>query len=288
MTSGNWLGYALFSTVAWGVWGAFTGVPSENGFPDTLTYIVWALTMILPAAWAMHKVGWRLKRDPRSITLGLAIGLLGAGGQLLLFHAVTIGPTYLIFPIVSLSPAVTIVLSFLLLRERTGWLGIAGIALAILSLPLFDYSPQAGAHVGPWFTLALAIMAAWGLQAYYIKLANATMDAESIFAYMTLTALLLMPVAWSLTDFSKPVYLGLSGPYLAAAIQVLNAVGALLLVYAFRHGKALVVSPLINAGAPLLTTAIALGVAGAMPGPYKLAAALFALLGAVLLSLQPE
>jgi drug/metabolite transporter (DMT)-like permease len=288
VTSGNWLGYALFSTVAWGVWGAFTGVPSENGFPDTLTYIIWALTMILPAAWAMHKVSWRLKRDPRSIALGLAIGLLGAGGQLLLFHAVTIGPTYLIFPIVSLSPAVTVVLSFLLLRERTGWLGIAGIALAVLALPLFDYSPEAGAHVGLWFALALAIMAAWGLQAYYIKLANATMDAESIFAYMTLTALLLMPVAWSLTDFSKPVYLGLSGPYLAAAIQVLNAVGALLLVYAFRYGKALVVSPLINAGAPLLTTAIALGVAGAMPGPFKLAAALFALLGAVLLSLQPE
>lgn len=288
MTSGNWLGYALFSTIAWGVWGAFTGVPSENGFPDTLTYIVWALTMILPAAWAMSRVGWRLKCDSRSVALGLAIGLLGAGGQLLLFHAVTLGPTYLIFPIVSLSPAVTIVLSFLLLRERTGWLGMAGIVLAILALPLFDYSPEEGAHVGLWFALALGIMAAWGLQAYYIKLANATMDAESIFAYMTLTALLLMPVAWYLTDFSKPVYLGLSGPYLAAAVQVLNAVGALLLVYAFRYGKALVVSPLINAGAPLLTTAIALGVAGAMPGPYKLAAAVFALLGAVLLSLQPE
>ena len=287
MTSANWLGYALFSTVAWGVWGAFTGVPSENGFPDTLTYIVWALTMILPAAWAMSRVGWRLKRDRRSVALGLAIGLLGAGGQLLLFHAVTLGPTYLIFPIVSLSPAVTIVLSFLLLRERTGWLGMAGIVLAVLALPLFDYSPQDGGHVGLWFALALGIMAAWGLQAYYIKLANASMDAESIFAYMTLTALLLMPVAWYLTDFSKPVYLGLSGPYLAAAVQVLNAVGALLLVYAFRYGKALVVSPLINAGAPLLTTAIALGVAGAMPGPYKLAAALFALLGAVLLSLQP-
>jgi len=37
---------------------------------------------------------------------------------------------------------------------------------------------------------------------------------------------------------------------------------ALLLVYAFRYGKAIVVSPLVNAGAPLLTALIALGVAG--------------------------
>jgi drug/metabolite transporter (DMT)-like permease len=288
VTSGNWLGYALITTVAWGVWGAFTGLPSENGFPDTLTYIVWALTMILPASWAMGKVGWRVKHDARSVALGLAIGLLGAGGQLLLFRAVTMGPTYLIFPIVSLSPAVTIVLSFLLLRERTGRLGLAGIVLAVVSLPLFDYSPEEGAHVGAWFFLSLGIMAAWGLQAFYIKLANATMDAESIFAYMTLTGLLLIPGAWVLTDFSKPVYLGLSGPYLAAVIQMLNAVGALLLVYAFRHGKAIVVSPLVNAGAPLLTTAIALGLAGTLPGPFKLAAAVFALAGAVLLSLQPE
>ena len=35
-------------------------------------------------------------------------------------------------------------------------------------------------------------------------------------------------------------------PWLAAAIQVLNAVGALTLVYAFRHGKAIVVE--VSAG----------------------------------------
>ncbi len=91
-----------------------------------------------------------------------------------------------------------------------------------------------------------------------------------------------------LTDFSKPVHLGLSGPWLAAAIQVLNAVGALSLVYAFRYGKAIVVSPLVNAGAPLLTSLISLAVAATLPGPYKLAALVLALGGALLLSLQPE
>jgi len=289
MISTAWLQYALLTTLSWGVWGAFTGVPSEHGFPDTLTYVVWALTMIAPAVWALQRAAGGLQRDRRAVVLGLTIGLLGAGGQMLLFRAVTLGPTYLIFPIISLSPVVTIGLSLLLLRERTGRLGTAGIIFAVLSLPLFDYSPESGAHgAGTWFYLALVIMLAWGLQAYFIKLANATMSAESIFAYMMLSGLVFIPVAFALTDFSRPVQLGLWGPWLAAAIQILNAVGALLLVYAFRYGKAIVVSPLVNAGAPLLTAVISLAVAGALPGPYKLAGIALALLGALLLSLQPE
>ena len=53
-----------------------------------------------------------------------------------------------------------------------------------------------------------------------------------------------------MTDFSQPINYGRGGPWLAAATQILNAVGALTLVYAFRYGKAIVVSPLTNAGAP--------------------------------------
>jgi drug/metabolite transporter (DMT)-like permease len=288
-TSGIWLRYALLTTLMWGVWGAFTGLPSEHGFPDTLTYVVWALTMIAPAIWAMRHAKLPLQRDARSVMLGLAIGLLGAGGQMLLFRAVTLGPTYLVFPIVSLSPVVTILLSLLLLRERTGKLGVAGIVLAVISLPLFDYSPgTAVGHSGSWFVMALAVMLAWGLQAYFMKLANATMSAESIFTYMMVTGLLFIPFALALTDYSQPINLGLSGPWLAAGIQMLNAVGALLLVYAFRYGKAIVVSPLVNAGAPLLTSLISLVIAGALPGPYKLAGIALALGGALLLSLQPE
>jgi drug/metabolite transporter (DMT)-like permease len=249
--------------------------------------VVWSLTMIAPALYVLARAKSRLQHDPRSLLVGLAIGLLGAGGQMLLFRALTVGPTYLIFPIVSLSPAVTILLSLAFLGERTGKLGVAGIALALASLPLFDYAPESGVHFGLWFVLSLLIMAAWGLQAYYIKVANATMDAESIFVYMTLSGIVLIPGALLLTDFSKPIYMGLSGPYLAAGIQILNAVGALLLVYAFRYGKAIVVSPLVNAGAPLLTTVIALGMVGTLPSGLKLLAVILALAGAVLLSTQP-
>lgn len=284
-----WLLYAMTTLLLWGVWGAFAGLPSANGLPETLNYVVWSLTMIPPALIVLSRGGQPLLRDRRSVTLGLAIGLLGAGGQLLLFHAVRIGPPYLIFPIISLSPALTIALSFALLRERTGLLGLVGIVLALLSLPLFDYRADGeAAGYGSWFAMALAILAAWGVQAYVIKLANATMDAASIFFYMMLSGLLLSPVALAMTDFSQPINYSLDGPGLAAVIQVLNAIGALTLVYAFRYGKAIIVSPLVNAGAPLLTALLSLLLAGGMPSSYKVAGIVLALTAALLLAVQPE
>lgn len=284
-----WLLYALTTLLLWGVWGALAGLPSANGVPETLNYVVWSLTMIPPALFVLSRSGQPLLRDRRSVTLGLCIGLLGAGGQLLLFHAVRVGPPYLIFPIISLSPALTIALSFALLRERTGMLGLLGIALALLSLPLFDYRAEGEpTGYGSWFAMAIAILAAWGLQAYVIKLANASMDAASIFFYMMLSGLLLSPVALAMTDFSQPINYSLDGPGLAAAIQILNAIGALTLVFALRYGKAIIVSPLINAGAPLLTALLSLALAGAMPGPYKIAGIVLALSAALLLAMQPE
>jgi uncharacterized membrane protein len=284
-----WLIYALATTVLWGVWGAFTGISALRGFPDTLVYCVWALTMIVPALVVLARAGWTVEHDARSIIYGLIIGLLGAGGQMLLFYTVNIGPTYLIFPIISLSPVVTIALSFLLLRERTNWVGILGIILALIALPMFDLSLSGGdSGHGGWFVCALFIMLAWGLQAYFMKSANRTMRAESIFFYMTVTGLALVPVAMMMTDWSKPVNMGADGPWLAAAIQMLNAIGALTLVFAFRHGKAIVVSPLTNAGAPLLTAVISLAVLGVVPAPLKIVGLVLATIAAILLAITPE
>lgn len=41
-----WLFYAIITTVFWGVWGAFIEIPEKAGFPATLGYVVWSLTMI--------------------------------------------------------------------------------------------------------------------------------------------------------------------------------------------------------------------------------------------------
>ena len=287
--SRRWLMFAFLTVALWGVWGAFAGISAQRGFPETLVYCVWALTMILPAVIVMHRAKWRLDRDPKSVLYGLLIGLTGAGGQMVLFYAVTTGPAYLIFPIISLSPLITILMSLVLLKERTSRLGALGAVLALIALPLFDFSPQgfSFAQGGTGFPLALIIMACWGVQAYFMKLANNRMSAESIFFYMMLSGLLLVPVALAMTDFSKPINWGPDGPWLAAGIQILNAIGALALVYAFRHGKAIVVAPLTNAGAPLVTAVIALLIAGVVPGDLKMIGLALAFVAAALLASAP-
>lgn len=289
-SSRAWLINALVTVVLWGVWGAFSGISPQRGFPETLVYCVWALTMIPPALIVLWQNGWRLDRSPRAIAYGAAIGLLGAGGQMVLFYAVARGPAYLIFPIISLSPVITIALSFLFMGERTGKLGVIGILLALLALPTFDFAPGAGdaGQGAVWLIPALVVMACWGVQAYFMKSANAIMSAESIFFYMMLTGLILVPVAWAMTDFGKPINMGLDGPWLAAAIQLLNAIGALTLVFAFRYGKAIIVAPLTNAGAPLATAMISLVVLGVLPGPLKIVGIVLALCASLLLAIEPD
>lgn len=284
-----WLLNALSTVALWGVWGAFSGLSPQRGFPETLVYCVWALTMVPPALIVLALAKWRLDLTPTAVLHGLAVGLLGAGGQMILFYAVARGPAYLIFPVISLSPIITIALSFLILGERTGRLGVVGIALALAALPLFDFAPVGEAdRTSAWLLPALAVMVCWGVQAYFMKAANALMSAESIFFYMMLTGLMLAPVAWAMTSATQTVNWGLDGPWLAAGIQVLNAMGALTLVFAFRYGKAIVVAPLTNAGAPLTTAIISLTLLGVMPGPLKLLGIALAAIAAVLLALEPD
>ena len=83
-----WLFHAALTVVCWGVWGALIEIPEKAGFPETLGYCVWALTMIIPGVIVLLKEG-RLDTTHSTVTYGMIIGLLGAAGQLLLFAALS-------------------------------------------------------------------------------------------------------------------------------------------------------------------------------------------------------
>ncbi len=70
-----WLLFALITTLFCGVWGALIEIPEKAGFPATLGYVVWSLTMIIPALIALKRTGWKLEKDRKAIWYGLLIGL---------------------------------------------------------------------------------------------------------------------------------------------------------------------------------------------------------------------
>lgn len=286
--SKHWLLFAVITTTFWGIWGALIEIPEKAGFPATLGYSVWALTMIPPAIVALRIIRWKLDYDLPSIAFGSIIGLLGAGGQLILFQALRTGPAYLVFPIISLSPMVTILLAYWFLQERTSTRGWLGIALALAAIPLLSYqeAEDQATRGYLWLILALIVFAAWGAQAFVMRFANRTMRAESIFFYMMVTGITLIPFALLMTDFAQPINWGFNGPVLTALIQSLNSIGALCLVYAFRYGKAMIVAPVTNALAPVITVVISLMIYGVLPSSPIATGMVLAIVAALLLALE--
>ena len=282
---GTWLIYAIITTVFWGVWGAFIEIPEKAGFPATLGYSVWALSMIPCALVALYIIRWKLEYNRRSILLGSTVGLLGAGGQLLLFQALRDGPAYLVFPLISLFPVVTILLSTTLLQERATRRHWTGIAIALVAIAFLSYQEPTTQHSGGylWLLLAVIVFIMWGVQAFAMKFSNEEMKAESIFFYMMVTGVLLIPVALWMTDFSQDINWGWKGPYLAGLIHILNSVGALTLVYALRYGKSIIVVPLTGLS-PVITVVLSLIIYAVVPGPMLLVGIVLALIAIFLLS----
>ncbi len=290
MKNKPWLIFALVTTVFWGVWGALIEIPEKAGFPATLGYSVWALTMLIPAYVVLKKINWKIEFDKRAVWLGSLIGFTGAGGQLILFQALRTGPAYLVFPFISLSPVITILLSIIFLKERASKRGWIGIITALIAIPLLSYQPPNDGNSSGfmWIILALLVFLAWGFQAFVMKFANKTMKGESIFFYMTITGIILIPFAVMMTDFSQPINWGWDGPVFTAGIQLLNAIGALTLVFAFRYGKAIIVSPLVNAVAPIITVILSLIIYSVIPHPIIIAGIVLAVFSVFLLAVEGE
>jgi drug/metabolite transporter (DMT)-like permease len=285
----SWIVYATLLVVFWGVWGAFSSQPNTRyGYPNEMIYIIWAFTMLIPAYFALR--GKRFDRRPAAALWGLLAGLTGAGGQLLLFQALADGPAYLIFPVVSLSPVITVLMAMVLLRERMARMAVGGVVAALAAIVLLSIPGGGGgthSH-GPWLLMAILICVAWGAQAFCMrKAALIGVNDATTFGWMTISGLLLVPVAFAMMG-GLPSGAPWQAPALTAVTQVLNAVGALFLVMALSRGKASVVAPVTNALAPVLTIVLSLAVYRTLPNVWGAIGIVLALAGSTLMVYSDE
>jgi drug/metabolite transporter (DMT)-like permease len=180
-------------------------------------------------------------------------------------------------------------MALVLLRERIPRLAMFGAVAALVAVVLFSVSDGDGsASGGVWLLLAIVVCVAWGVQAYFMrKAATVGVNDATTFTWMTISGLLLVPIAiWMAGGLALDA--PSQAPTLAAVTQLLNAVGALFLVMAFSRGKASIVAPTTNALAPVLTVILSLIVYQKVPSVYATIGILLAIVGSTLMVYADE
>ncbi|VDZ60927.1 EamA-like transporter family [Serratia odorifera] len=245
--------------------------------------------MLIPCYFALR--GQRFDTSGTAILYGCLIGFTGAGGQLLLFKTLAMG-----------APRLSGIPNHFHLSchhgadvagaaEGTGKpAGGLGVLLALLSIVMFSISSGDGDRDGGllWLLYSVVICVAWGVQAFFMKRAsNLGVADSSLFGYMTLTGILLAPVAWLMLADKGASY-PLMATLATACIQVLNAVGALCLVMALSRGKATIIAPCTNALAPVLTAVISLIIYQSMPSSWAIVGIVLAISGSTMMVYSEE
>lgn len=132
MNQSSWIPFSVLVVCFLGIWAAYSAYPATQYGTDEMIYIVWSVSMIIPTIMALRKD--KFDFSLKALKYGLISGLTATGGQLLLFKALTMGPAYIVFPITSLQPAITVLLAVIFLKEKLSKLAVVGLILALLSV----------------------------------------------------------------------------------------------------------------------------------------------------------
>lgn len=133
----NWLGFSLLALGLWGVWG-FLGKVAAQNLPSPAVYLLTISGHLVVVAYllvtGLGPVSWQ----PWSIAAALGSGIAMAVALLFFLEALARGPALVVVPLTALYPAVTVVLSWLFLREALTLRHLVGLALALAAVWLLS------------------------------------------------------------------------------------------------------------------------------------------------------
>lgn len=241
----KWFLFCLLAVLFWGSWavipkklGSMTA--SEQQAASTLGIVPVLLVLVF------SKRLLRGERKLRGGTIAFAAGVLSGLGNLAYYAAIGEGGSKasVLAPLTALYPVVVVVLAMIFLGERPSWLQLAGIALALASIYLFNplKSPDDLFHFAGGAP-AFAAIGLWAVSATLQKVASNGISSELaticfLGAFIPLGGFLIAtrPMEWHLplSTWGWVTLLGLT-----------FGVGNLLYLAAFEAGaKAAIAAPL--------------------------------------------
>ena len=128
-----WLWYALLCIFWWGLWGFLSKVGSASANPLQMQ-ILFTLGMLPVAVGMLLQMRWKLDRNVGGASYGILSGVATGLGTLGYYAALHQQDASVVTPITGLFPLLTVVLAFIVLRERLNKVQVGGIVLALASI----------------------------------------------------------------------------------------------------------------------------------------------------------
>jgi transporter family protein len=131
---------SIATVLLWGSWGLESKIIVDRISP-WMNQVLFSLGLLPLLAWMFF---WRNLRQVSGsartgATYGLITGVLGGAGNITLYLALARGgEASVVIPLVGLAPLITVLLAFVLLKEKLNrWQGV-GLILALLSIYLLS------------------------------------------------------------------------------------------------------------------------------------------------------
>ena len=132
-----WLTYAVLCILCWGVWAFLSKLVAGEMTPMQIQ-VLFTVGIFPVVLIALVHLRWKLETDFQGATYGILNGVFTGLGLLAYFAALAREKASIVSPITGLFPLLTVVLAFILLRERMNRVQIAGVALALTSIFIFS------------------------------------------------------------------------------------------------------------------------------------------------------
>lgn len=163
---------ALAGALAYGISDFVGGLASRRASALRVLLLSYPVGVLLMAALLPLVPG---HLDAATVTWSGAAGLAGAGGVVLLYLGLAIGPMGVVAPLTAVASAVVPVAVGIALGERPPVLGYGGVALALLGVVLVSRGPaEDPAHARVTVrVVGIALLAGVGFGLYFVLLAQA-------------------------------------------------------------------------------------------------------------------
>jgi transporter family protein len=134
-----WLVYSLLTIALWGVWATISKAIADdiNAYTNQVLFAVGIVPVMLVVYRSPRLKGGKNRK--RGIFFAFITGILGGAGNITFFKSLMVGgKASVVVPATSLSPVITVLMGFFILKEKLTASQKIGLVLAIIAIYLLS------------------------------------------------------------------------------------------------------------------------------------------------------